>query len=124
MRLPLLAALLAALTGLAVPLAAAAQVDPAPGKRRPVAPGAAPKAEDPVPATPEEMEARRSRVDAERKLQEKAFDDRVRRATTSICSGCTTGCAAPSRRARSAGAERDTAPSDPAEAPPLPTARP
>ncbi|MEA1833642.1 hypothetical protein U8607_16280 [Methylobacterium durans] len=120
MRLSLFAALLI----LAAPLTAAAQVDPAPNKRRPVPPNAAARAAEPAPHTEVELEASRNRADTERKLQEKAFDDRVRRATGSICSGCVTGPAAAPRRARNAGADREAAPHDPAEAPPLPATRP
>ncbi|WP_132252150.1 hypothetical protein [Methylobacterium segetis] len=118
MRLPLLAAFLL----LAGPLTAAAQVDPSPNKRRPIAPSAAGAAQS-APATPEEMEARRDRADTERKLQEKAFDDRVRRATTSICSGCMSGAAAAPRRSRGAAPAGESAPADPAEAPPRPAGR-
>lgn len=105
--------------------AAAAQPDPSPHKPRPVAPRLDSSQPDAPPAiapsmTPEEGQARRDRAEAERKVREKAFDDRVRRATSSICSNCTSG-PAPRRRAREPVAPPPRDPMfDPAEAPPLP----
>jgi hypothetical protein len=111
MRVVLLVAGL--LTGLSV--CASAQPDPSPHKPRPSMPQA-----DPTPGTPEDGQARRDRAEAARKIREKNFDDRVRRATSSVCSNCTTG---PSQRHRT---REPVAPEpydpmfDPAEAPPLP----
>ncbi|MCJ2082440.1 hypothetical protein [Methylobacterium sp. J-090] len=106
-------------------LGAVAQPDPSPYKPRPVAPRpdvggpAAPRSDAPS-MTPEEGQARRDRAEAERKVREKAFDDRVRRATSSICSNCTSG-PAPRRRTREPAAPPPRDPMyDPAEAPPLP----
>jgi len=111
------------LTGLSV--SASAQPDPSPYKPRPAVPR--PEASVPdglrpeAPSTSsEEAQARRDRAEAERKVREKAFDDRVRRATSSICSNCTAG-PTPRRRAREPAVPEPRDPMfDPAEAPPMP----
>ncbi|WP_210168492.1 hypothetical protein [Methylobacterium sp. Leaf469] len=106
------------LTGL--PLGASAQPDPSPHKPRPSAPRLETATPDAPSTSSEEAQARRDRAEAERKVREKAFDDRVRRATSSICSNCTTG-PTPRRRVREQAAPEPRDPMfDPAEAPPMP----
>lgn len=111
MRVVLLAASLMA--GLCV--GAAAQPDPSPYKPRPPTP----QADTPVGSS-EDAQARRDRAEAARKIREKNFDDRVRRATSSICSNCIAG-PSPRRQPRVPIAPEPHDPLfDPAEAPPMP----
>ena len=111
------------LAGLSV--SASAQPDPSLHKPRPAVPRLDPTVPDGLrPEAPasssEEGQARRDRAEAQRKIREKAFDERVRRATSSICSNCTTG-PTPRRRAREPGVPEPRDPMfDPAEAPPMP----
>ncbi|GJD31114.1 hypothetical protein PMNALOAF_2367 [Methylobacterium adhaesivum] len=94
---------------------ASAQPDPSPYKPRPPMPQAD------IPAgSSDDAQARRDRAEAARKIREKNFDDRVRRATSSICSNCTAG-PSPHRRTRERAAPEPLDPMfDPAEAPALP----
>ena len=102
-----------------------AQPDPSPHKPRPVAPQPNTSTlESSQVAAPsvssEEAQARRDRAEAERKVREKAFDDRVRRATSSICSNCTAGPATRRRVREPSPPEAHDPIFDPAEAPSMP----
>jgi hypothetical protein len=109
MRVVLLAAGL--LTGLC--MGATAQPDPSPYKPRPPMPQA-----DALAGTSDDAQTRRDRAEAARKIREKNFDDRVRRATSSICSNCIAG---PRPRTREPVTPEPHDPLfDPAEAPALP----
>jgi len=78
-----------------------------------------PQADAPA-GTSTDAQARRDRAEAARKIREKNFDDRVRRATSSICSNCMAG-PSPRRRTREPVAPEPQDPLfDPAEAPALP----